>query len=137
MAKKDSEILVPKLQVVTIGGEQFEVKPFSVKDVIHFTRELVEGLGAIKKQYPSLDFKPEDILQYLPAVLDEVPRLLGLLAMSIGKDQAWLESQSDLVGVSKLFSIVAEINDFGTIISNFKEGWSKLQKQTIRASAAQ
>ena len=132
MAKKlDSEVLVPQKHVVTIEGIQYEVRPFSVKDVIHFTRDLVEGLSAIKKKYPSLEFKPEDMLQYLPLVLDEAPRLFGLLAAAVDKEGEWLEKQSDLVGVSKLFAIVAEINDFGTIISNFKAGWSKLQAQTV------
>ena len=129
--KSDSEVLVPQRQVVTISGKKFEVRPFTVKDIIHFTRDLVEGLSAIKAKYPSLEFKSEDMLQYLPLVLDEAPRLFGLLAAAIDKDREWLEKQEDLPGVSKLFAIVAEINDFGTIISNFKAGWSKLKSQVV------
>lgn len=129
--KSDSEVLVPPRQVVIISGKKFEVRPFTVKDIIHFTRDLVEGLSAIKAKYPSLEFKSEDMLQYLPLVLDEAPRLFGLLAAAIDKDREWLEKQEDLPGVSKLFAIVAEINDFGTIISNFKAGWSKLKSQVV------
>jgi hypothetical protein len=129
--KTPSEILVPPRQTVTISGDKFEVRPFTVKDIIHFTRDLVEGLSAIKSKYPSLEFKAEDTLQYLPLVLDEAPRLFGLLAAAINKDREWLEKQEDLPGVSKLFAIVAEINDFGTIISNFKAGWSKLKSQVV------
>ena len=135
--KLDLEVLVPTVRRVAISNQEFVVRPFSVKDVVHFTRDLVEGLSAIKKQYPSLEFKPEEVLQYLPMVLDEAPRLFGLLASAIDKDKEWLENQSDLVGVSKLFVIVAEINDFGTIISNFRAGWGKLKSQTVRASAEQ
>lgn len=129
--KSDSEVLVPQRQVVIISGKKFEVRPFTVRDIIHFTRDLVEGLSAIKTKYPSLEFKNEDMLQYLPLVLDEAPRLFGLLAAAVDKDREWLEKQEDLPGVSKLFAIVAEINDFGTIISNFKAGWSKLKKQVV------
>lgn len=138
--KKDAsgtETLVPVEQKVKIGSEEFVVRPFSVKDVVFFTRDLFDGLKAIKDKYPSLDFKPEDTLTYMPALLDEAPRLFGLLARSIDKNAEWLQNQRDLVGVSKLFAIVAEINDFGTIISNFRAGWSKLKSQTIRASAEQ
>ena len=129
--KSDSGVLVPQRQVVMISGKKFEVRPFTVRDIIHFTRDLVEGLSAIKAKYPSLEFKNEDMLQYLPLVLDEAPRLFGLLAAAVDKDREWLEKQEDLPGVSKLFAIVAEINDFGTIISNFKAGWSKLKKQVV------
>lgn len=129
--KTDSEVLVPLKREVTISGISLEVRPFTVKDIIHFTRDLVEGLSAIKAKYPSLEFKTEDMLQYLPLVLDEAPRLFGLLAASVDKDREWLENQADLVGVSKLFAIVAEINDFGVIISNFKAGWSKLKSQVV------
>lgn len=129
--KTDSEVLVPAVRKVVINGEELVVRPFSVKDVIHFTRDLVEGLSAIKAKYPSLEFKTEDALQYLPLVLDEAPRLFGLLAAAVNKDGPWLEDQSDLVGVSKLFAIVAEINDFGAIVSNFKAGWSRLQSQMV------
>ena len=135
--KSSTEVLVPVEHRVDIGGETFVVRPFSVKDVVFFTRDLFDGLKAIKDKYPSLDFKPEDTLAYMPALLDEAPRLFGLLARSIGKDAEWLQEQRDLVGVSKLFAVVAEINDFGTIISNFRQGWSKLKSQTIRASAGQ
>ncbi len=131
--KSDSEVLVPEVRKVKISGEEFVVNPYSVKDVIHFTRDLIEGLNVIKKQYLSLEFKPEDVLQYLPVVLDEAPRLFGLLATAIGKDQAWLEEQKDLAGVSQLFLAITEINDFGTIISNFRAGWSKLKSQTVTA----
>jgi hypothetical protein len=135
--KSDSEVLVPVEHKVEIGGKKFVVNPFSVKDIISFTRDLIDGLAAIKEKYPAMEFKSEDAFKYFPAILDEAPRLFGLLARSIGKDKDWLESQTDLVGVSKLFAIVAEINDFGMIISNFQEGWSKLKHQTIRASAVQ
>ncbi len=129
--KSDSEVLVPVEQKVNIGGEEFVVKPFSVKDIIFFTRDLVDGLQAIKAKYPSMEFSKEDVFKYMPLVLDEAPRLFGLLARSVGKDCEWLENQHDLVGVSKLFAIVAEINDFGSIVSNFKAGWSKLKEQVV------
>lgn len=133
----NAEVLIPEYKKVKISGQTFEVKPFSVKDVMYFTRDLIGGLSAIKEKYPNLDFKPEDVFQYMPLVLDEAPRLFGLLARSIGKDGDWIQEQNDLAGVSELFRIVTEINDFGTIISNFKAGWSKLQAQTVRASAEQ
>lgn len=129
--KQDSEVLVPEIQRVTISSVEYEVRPFSVKDIIHFTRELVEGLSAIKAKYPSLEFKTEDALQYLPLLLDEAPRLFSLLARAINKDGEWIQEQNDLVGISKLFAIVAEINDFGAIISNFRQGWSKLKSQVV------
>jgi len=135
--RTDSEILVPQFRTVKISGKQFEVKPFSVKDIIFFTRDLIEGLSKIKEKYPSLEFKQEDLLVYFPLVVDEAPRLFGLLARAIGQEREWLEEQTDLVGVSELFTIVTEINDFGQIISNFQRGWSKLKSQTIRASAKQ
>ena len=133
----DVDTMVPMEKTVTIGKETLKVRPYSVKDVIYFTRELMDGLRNIKTKYPSMEFKNEDILQYFPLVIDESPRLIGLLARAIGKEGKWLEEQTDLVGVSKLFTLVSEINDFGTIISNFRDGWSNLKKQTIRTSAAQ
>lgn len=137
MSKSESEVLIPQYKTVKIAGVTYEVKPFSVKDVVFFTRDLIEGLSTIKQKYPSLEFKQEEVLVYLPILLDEIPRIIGLIARSIGKDQEWLEAQNDLAGVSELFKIVTEINDFGTIISNFKNGWNKLQQQTIRVSAEQ
>ena len=129
--KSDSEVLVPQYKTVKIGGETFQVKPFSVKDIIYFTRDLIEGLKAIKEKYPSMQFEKDDVFQFMPLVIDEAPRLIGLVARAIGKDGVWLEYQTDLVGVSELFAIVAEINDFGKIIANFKAGWSKLKAQVI------
>jgi hypothetical protein len=133
----DVNVLVPIERSVKIGNEMLTVKPFSIRDVVYFTREIVEGLNAVKVKYPAMDFKKEDVLHYAPLVLDEVPRLFNLLARAIGKDGEWLQNQTDLVGVSNLFAVITEINDFGTILSNFRNGWSNLAKQTIRASAAQ
>jgi hypothetical protein len=131
--KPDSEVLVPTEQTVIISGEKLVVKPFSVKDIIFFTRDLVDGLQVIKEKYPSMEFSNEDILKYMPLVLGEAPRLFGLLARAIDKEGEWLENQHDLVGVSKLFLKVVSINDFGAIISNFKAGWSKLKSQVVAA----
>jgi len=130
MAKQDSELLVPLRKTVTIGREELEVRPFSVKDIIHFTRDLVEGLSAIKAKYPSLEFKNEDMLQYFPLLLDEAPRLINLMALAIDKDGEWLQAQN-MSAFSALFLAIAELNDFGTIISNFKAGWSNLKKQVV------
>ena len=107
-----------------------------MKDIVYFTRDLFEGLAAIKVKYPSLEFNRDDVVKYVPLLLDEAPRLFGLIARSIDKDGEWIEKQNDLVGVSKLFAIVAELNDFGAIISNFKEGWSKLKAQVVRQEPA-
>jgi hypothetical protein len=137
MPKAASEVLVPSEKKIKINGENLVVKPFSVKDLIFFARDIMDGMAEVKKKYPTLSFGPEDILQYFPALLDEAPRLFNLLARAVQKEGSWLESSTDLVGVSALFVVIAEINDFGTIISNFRTGWSKLQNQTIKASVAQ
>ncbi len=135
--KTNSEVLVPQYKTVIIAGTKYEVKPYAIKDIMHFSRDLVEALVHFKEKYPTLAFKEEDFLLFMPIMLDEAPRLFEMMARSIGKDGTWIQEQHDLAGISELFSIIAEINDFGVIISNFKAGWSKLQKQTIRASAEQ
>ena len=133
MGKSEMEVVVPAISEVEIGGVKYTVKPFSIKDVVYFTRDLFEGLGSLRKKYPEIgnDANKTTLVQYIPALLDEAPRLFGLFARAVGKDGAWLEEQTDLVGVSKLFLIVVDINDFGAIISNFRQGWSKLKTQMI------
>lgn len=128
--KSASDVLVPEKKKIKIGQEEFEVRPYSVKDIIHFTRDLFEGLSAIKSKYPSLEFKNEDMLQYFPLLLDEAPRLINLMALAIDKDGEWLQKQN-MSAFSELFLAITELNDFGMIISNFKAGWSKLKKQVV------
>lgn len=136
-SKSSAEIMVPSEKKIKIYGQEFTVKPFSLKDVIFFSRDLMDGLLQIQKKHPDMKFEPQDAVQFIPALLDEAPRLVGLFARAIGKDGPWLEECHDLVGVSALFLAITEINDFGAIFSNFRAGWSKLQNQTIKASAAQ
>jgi hypothetical protein len=135
MAKSDVEVMVPKTKRVKISGKEYDVRPFNMKDVIHFTRDLFEGFSKIQSKYPSLNFdtkNPAEMLKFMPLLLDEAPRLFGLFARAIEKDGTWLENQSDIGGVSELFLAITEINDFGIIISNFKAGWSNLQKMKVQ-----
>ena len=131
--KSETEKLVPVEREVKIAGEVYKVRPFSVKDIVFFTRDLFEGLAALKAKYPDLGSANDKttMIEYIPALLDESPRLFGLMARAVDKDREWLESCTDLVGVSELFANIVEINDFGAIISNFKRGWSKLKTQVI------
>ncbi len=131
MEQKDSAIFIPKEDKVTISGEVCAVKPYSIRHVIGFTRELMEVFKNIKEKYPEMDFKEEDVAKYLPLLLDESDRLIDLVALAINKDGEWLGKQNDLKGFSELFMKICKVNDFGAIIANFREGWSLLQKQKI------
>ena len=133
----DSEVVIPKTAVVCIEGVKYEVKPYCVKDLIKFGRELVEGLKVIQTKFPGEDLGKLNMITLLPVLLDEVPMLAGFIALSIDKDSEWLSNSRDLVGVSNLFNRICELNNFGAIIANFLAGWSKLKSQTITASAEQ
>jgi hypothetical protein len=135
--KNDSKILVPARREVTIDGKKYEVHPFSIKEVIHFTRDIAGAFAKLQEKYPGLEISPDKAFEFLPILLDEAPRLIHLMAMSINKDGDWLSEQKDLSGASELFLAITELNDFGRIVSNFQLGWSKLKNQTIKASAKQ
>lgn len=134
-SKLDIDKMVVRERKVTITGESFIVKPFTVRDLIFFSRELVEAAKVVNDAYPNLDFKKTNPLKYLPLLIDEVPRLIGLMARSIGKDEEWLSSQTDLTGFSELFTAICELNDFGVVIANFQRGWSVLQSQKINIAS--
>ncbi len=133
--KSSTDVLVPKEKEVKIGGEVYIVKPFKVKDLIYFSREIQEAFISIKKKNPNLQFKEADAAVFLPLLLSEAERLIGLFARAIGKERIWLEDQADMVGFSALFQAVTEVNDFGAIISNFMQGWSLLKTQKLKISA--
>ena len=133
--KSSMEILIPKEKEITIGGEIFVVKPFKVKDLVFFSRELQAAFVSIKKKNPNLKFKANEAAAIIPLLMSEAERLIGLLARAVGKEKIWLEESADMVGFSALFQAVTEVNDFGTIISNFMKGWSQLKTQKLRTSA--
>lgn len=133
--KSSIDVLVPKEKAIVIGGETYVVKPFKVKDLVYFSREIQEAFVSMKKKNPNLKFKENEGLILLPLLLSEAERLLGLFARAIGKDRNWLEEQVDVVGFSALFQAVTEVNDFGVIISNFMQGWSRLKTQKLKTSA--
>lgn len=133
--KSSIEVLVPKEKAINIGGEVFIVKPFKVKDLVYFSREIQEAFVSIRKKNPKLEFKEAEASVFLPLLLSEAERLIGLFARAIGKERIWLEEQADVVGFSSLFQAVTEVNDFGSIISNFMQGWSRLKTQKLKTSA--
>lgn len=137
--KTETEVLVPRIRKINIAGQPFEIHQYSARDLITFSRELIGGLAKLKEKYPSLEFKQEDMLIYMPLLLDEIPRLFDLIALTLRPEKTgdWLQEQTDLVGVSDLFASVCEMNDFGAVISNFRRGWDMLKKQTIKKVSAE
>ena len=135
-SKKSSlEVLVPKEKEIVIGGEVFVVKPYKVKDLVFFSREIQDAFVSIKKKQPDLQFKETETAVFLPLLFGESERLIGLFARAIGKEKVWLEESADVAGFSALFEAITEVNDFGTIISNFVRGWSQLKSQKLQTSA--
>lgn len=133
--KSDMQVLVPKEKEITIGGEVYVVKPFKVKDLVFFSREIQAAIIAIREKNPDLKFKESEMASIIPLLMQEAERLIGLLARAIGKEKIWLEEQVDVVGFSALFQAVTEVNDFGAIISNFMQGWGHLKNQKLQTSA--
>ena len=133
--KSDMTVLVPKEKEVVIGGEVYVVKPFKVKDLVFFSREIQAAIVAIKEKNPNLKFKESEMAAIIPLLMQEAERLIGLLARAVGKEKIWLEEQADIVGFSALFQAVTEVNDFGAIISNFMLGWGHLKNQKLPTSA--
>ena len=104
--KSAMDVLVPKEKEIKIGGEVFVVKPFKVKDLVYFSREIQAAFISIKKKYPKLEFKDAETSMLLPLFLSEAERLIGLFARSIGKERIWLEDQADVVGFSALTACI-------------------------------
>ncbi len=130
---EDVKIIVPEEKEITLVGVKYKVGPYAIIDVIKFSRTLIDVAANIQKNYPSMEFKKEEMARYLPVLLAEVPKLIDLIAIAIDKEGEWLGKQKDLAGFSELFLAICEVNDFGAIISNFQKGWKILQTQKVRA----
>lgn len=131
--KTDLEKVVPLEKEIKLSGEKYIVGAYSIREIIKFSRVFLDVAVVVQKKYPSLEFKAEDFSKFLPLMLDEVPKLIDLFAIAIGKEGEWLGNQKDLAGFSALFLAVCEVNDFGVIISNFQKGWKILKAQKITA----
>ena len=135
MGNSSVDSLVPKEKPVTLCGVSYIVKPYKLKDLVFFSREITDALGEIKRKNPTMEFKESNAMNLLPLFLEEAERLVGLMGRAVNKDKAWMEENLEMVDFSELFLAITEVNNFGKMISNFIMGWSHLKKQKVLTSA--
>ncbi|MBA7696213.1 hypothetical protein ES703_104856 [subsurface metagenome] len=119
-----SDEMVDVVREITIGGENLSVRPFSVGDLVRFSRDLAKAAGRIVKAYgeAGLDITKTTKEDLFPFIFNELDTVVGFMACAVDKDRDWLLACRDMAGFSVLFKNICELNDFKAVIANFTEG---------------
>lgn len=128
-----AEVFVPKKCFVTIGDKTFDVKKFSLKDWIELAREgttfASSVFARIRKEVPDVDIRKLSALDVMPFIWEDLYRIVPILSLAIDVEPEWLEEQNDMEGVSSLFTVITELNNFRLVFKNFTAGFTNLSNQ--------
>jgi hypothetical protein len=106
----DKEIFMPQGKKVTVGGEEFTVMPFVLKNRTKAVRVIVDVVSELSKNYEA--GRTENIAELATLIVNAAgERIVELYELVIPKPREWLESNVRLVDEVSIIEAVLEVND--------------------------
>lgn len=136
----DFDVLKNEPRTVEIGGEKLLIKPLVFKHYKGLVSEFPKILSEFAKENP--DMEVEELIEnpgkILGSFTDKVSGiLLKYYALSVEKDEEFLENKLSLVELSELTVVFFEMNQLGRVIQNFRKLGAEIknylpQKENIK-----
>jgi len=113
--KTDEEIFYPEGIDIKIAGEDFNIRPFVLKNrlvVLRIVGEVIKDYNAQQKDIKELN--QGDMISLL--ITAAGGRLIDVYVVVLGKEKAWLEENVTLKDEFRILKAVSEVNDISFLL---------------------
>lgn len=117
--KTDEEIFYPEGINIKIAGEDFNIKPFVLKNrivVLKIVGEVIKDYNAQQKDIKELD--QGDLISLL--ITAAGGKLVDIYVVVLGKEKAWLEDNVTIKDEFKILKAISEVNDMPFLLQQAK-----------------
>ena len=117
--KTDEEIFYPEGIDIKIAGEDFNIRPFVLKNrlvVLRIVGEVIKDYNAQQKDIKELN--QGDMISLL--ITAAGGRLIDVYVVVLGKEKAWLEENVTLKDEFRILKAVSEVNDISFLLQQAK-----------------
>ena len=125
---QDLEVLDPSGKKVSIGGKEFVVKPFVLRNRIKFVKivsQVITSLGtSINEEIKAAPMKSIPILIEVAG-----ERLVEVYQLVLGAESEWLQDNMTVKNEVEVLSAIFEVNDIPFIVRRVQELLPKTVKQ--------
>ena len=114
-SKTDEEIFYPEGIDIKIAGEDFNIKPFVLKNrlvVLRIVGEVIKDYNTQQKDIKELN--QGDLISLL--ITAAGGRLVDVYVVVLGKEKAWLEDNITLKDEFKILKAISEVNDISFLL---------------------
>ena len=117
--KTDEEIFYPEGIDIKVAGEDFNIKPFVLKNrlvVLRIVGEVIKDYNTQQKDIKELN--QGDLISLL--ITAAGGRLIDVYVVVLGKEKEWLEENITLKDEFKILKAISEVNDISFLLQQAK-----------------
>jgi len=117
--KTDEEIFYPEGIDIKVAGEDFNIKPFVLKNrlvVLRIVGEVIKDYNTQQKDIKELN--QGDLISLL--ITAAGGRLVDVYVVVLGKEKAWLEDNITIKDEFKILKAMSEVNDISFLLQQAK-----------------
>ena len=117
--KTDEEIFYPEGIDIKVAGEDFNIKPFVLKNrlvVLRIVGEVIKDYNTQQKDIKELN--QGDLISLL--ITAAGGRLVDVYVVVLGKEKVWLEDNITIKDEFKILKAMSEVNDISFLLQQAK-----------------
>jgi hypothetical protein len=125
---KDLNTFVPVGKKISIAGQDFEIKPFVLKNRIKVVRIISEAMLSMSTSMTK-DIQDNPI-RAIPLLINTAgEKLIDIYEIVLEKDKTWLGDSLHIKDEIEILTAIFEVNDIPFIVSRIREMLPKIQRK--------
>ena len=132
---ENTEILAPKEVDIKVGNKVYQIKKFSLMQLINLSRFFVALAKTVKIDFKEGNDNMADLMAILSTIEEEqAVDFFSILVNSKDKTAIKEDIISDAEISTQVIATICEVNDFSKLFGNFQKAGEKLKGMTKKTT---